>query len=93
MRLAWITHTRLDCLYDINQIAQIPEKIFNEERKEVIGIYNKSAIMATEFKPTLRFPKLDIESLKILGFSDASFANNRDLSSQLGYILFLSDKS
>ena len=37
------------------------------------------------------FPKLEVESLHITGFSDASFAANRDLSSQLGYICFLGD--
>ena len=31
--------------------------------------------------------------MRITAYSDASFANNNDLSSQLGYILFLSDSS
>jgi hypothetical protein len=39
----------------------------------------------------IRFVKLDKSSLKLLAFTDASFANNRDLSSQIGYILVLAD--
>jgi hypothetical protein len=39
----------------------------------------------------LRFAKLEKESLKLLIFTDTSFANNRDLSSQIRYILVLTD--
>ena len=40
----------------------------------------------------LRFPKLDKDSLSISVYSDASFCNNQDGSSQLGYIILLKDK-
>lgn len=36
-------------------------------------------------------PKLDDKTLRLVGFSDASFANNRNLSTQLGYIILLTD--
>jgi hypothetical protein len=35
--------------------------------------------------------ELEKESLRLLVFIDVSFANNRDLSSQIGYILVLAD--
>jgi hypothetical protein len=41
----------------------------------------------------LRFVKLEKESLQLMVFTDASFANNKDLSSQIGYILVLADGS
>jgi hypothetical protein len=41
----------------------------------------------------LKFVKLDINTLQLLTFTDALFANNKDLSSQTGYILVLSDRS
>jgi hypothetical protein len=41
----------------------------------------------------LTFVKLDQESLQLLVFTDASFANNRDLSSQIGYVLVLTDSA
>jgi len=37
--------------------------------------------------------KLDKESLRLIVFTDASFAGNRDLSSQIGYVLVLADSS
>ena len=41
----------------------------------------------------LTFTKLDKNSLQLLVFTDASFANNKDLSSQIGYVLVLADIS
>ena len=35
--------------------------------------------------------KLEKESLRLIVFTDASFANNKDLSSQIGYVLVLAD--
>jgi hypothetical protein len=39
----------------------------------------------------LRFVKLDKETLRLIVLTDSSFANNRDLSSQMGYVLALAD--
>ncbi len=39
----------------------------------------------------LTFVKLDVTSLRIVAFTDSSFANNKDLSSQIGYIIALAD--
>lgn len=41
----------------------------------------------------LTFVKLERKSLRILAFVDASFANNNDLTSQIGYIIVLADAS
>ena len=40
----------------------------------------------------LRFIKLHRESLKLVVFTDASFANNTDQSSQIGYVIVLADQ-
>jgi len=37
------------------------------------------------------YVKLDINILRLLIFIDALFANNKDLLSQIGYILVLAD--
>ena len=39
----------------------------------------------------LRFIRLDPKSLRLMVFTDASFANNKDLSSQIGYVVVLAD--
>ena len=41
----------------------------------------------------LKFPSLERDTLRIAGFSDAAYANNYDLTSQLGRIILLSDVS
>jgi hypothetical protein len=40
----------------------------------------------------LKFVKLSLNSIRILVFTDASFANNKDLSSQIGYVLVIADE-
>ena len=40
---------------------------------------------------SLRFPKLEMNSLRTVGYSDATFANNNDLCSQLGRMILLMD--
>ncbi len=37
-------------------------------------------------------PRLHLPSLHIVGYADASFASNNDLTSQLGFIVVLKDK-
>jgi hypothetical protein len=39
----------------------------------------------------LKFVKLDVNTLQLLVFTDASFANNKDLSSQIGHVIVLAD--
>lgn len=41
----------------------------------------------------LKYVKLDLESLKLVVFTDSSYANNRDLTSQIGYVICLADAS
>jgi hypothetical protein len=36
---------------------------------------------------------LDISSLSLLVFIDASFANNKNLSSQIGFVIILTDRN
>jgi hypothetical protein len=41
----------------------------------------------------LTFIKLDIKTLRLAVFTDSSFANNKDHSSQIGYVIALADSS
>lgn len=40
----------------------------------------------------INMPKLDIKTIYIDGYADTCFANNKDLSSQLGFIIMLKGK-
>ena len=91
MQLAWLSHSRPDLLFQVSQLTQVIRELFEADRIQIIKQANKAVKAACENKITIRFPKLDMETLRIVGISDASFANNRDLTSQLGFIIFLSD--
>lgn len=41
---------------------------------------------------TLKFPKLYMNSLKIISYSDASLRTNHDHTSQICYVIILADK-
>ena len=41
----------------------------------------------------LTFVLLDMSSLSLLVFTDASFTNNNDLSSQIGFVIVLTDRN
>lgn len=93
MKLAWLANSRPDCLFEIAQLAQITFERFSNSRKDIIKQANRAIQYAREHLVAIPFPKLDMKTIQVIGFSDASFANNADLTSQLGYICFLGDAS
>ena len=93
MKLAWLANTRPDCLLEISQLAQITERMFEEDQRKIVRQLNRAVRYAIQNQISLRIPALDLDTLRIIGYSDSSFANNRDLSSQLGHIGFLGDES
>ena len=72
-------------------LAQVTEAKLN---KKHVRLLNRT-ITNLQSTPTqgLIYQKLDCESLHLKVYSDSSFANNEDLSSQLEYIVLLCDKS
>ena len=91
MKLAWLANTRPDCLFEISQLAQVTEDMFNQKPKQILQRLNKAVAFAVDNRVSLRIPKLDKSTLRVTGYSDASFANNADLSTQLDHICFLRD--
>lgn len=93
-KLMWLTHTRPDICWSVAKACQVnKEKIENSE-----GEYGRDLnkvikeLHATAGK-CLKYPTLDKDILRIQCYSDASWANNEDGSSQIGYIIFLTDAS
>lgn len=39
----------------------------------------------------ISFPELDNSSLRVIGFSNAAFANNYDHSTKSGFVIFFAD--
>ncbi|KAI0995593.1 hypothetical protein K3495_g12587 [Podosphaera aphanis] len=73
--------------YDVSFAAQI-----TSPREEDIAALNKRLKWQIDNKQRgLNFIKLDIKTLRLYAFTDASFANNQDYSSQIGFVLVLAD--
>ena len=78
-----------EAAYDLSVAAQAIDPTEND-----IKALNKRLQWQIESAARgLRFVKLEKQSLQLLVFTDSSFANNKDLSSQIGYILVIKDDS
>ena len=54
-------------------------------------VLNKCLTWQKNNKQGLKFIKLDLNTLKVVAFTDSSFANNDDYSSQIGFVIVLAD--
>lgn len=93
MKLAWLSHTRPDVLFEVSQLTQVTVDQFKENKTEIIRRTNRAVMYVKDESVAIKFPKLNLETLQVIGYSDASFCNNVDLTSQLGYIIFVGDGS
>ena len=93
MKLAWLSNSRQNCLFEIAQLAQITDEMFKKSAPTIIRRLHKATKYAVENRIRLRIPTLEKSSIRVVGFSDSSFANNEDYSSQLGYIIMIVDQN
>ena len=93
MKLAWLAHISPDVLFEVSQLTQIQTDRFKEDSKEIIKRANRVLKYAKDNIVSVKFPSLDVETIQLVGFSDASFAGNHDHTSQLGNIVFIADKT
>nr|AHF58602.1 polyprotein [Chondrus crispus] len=89
-KLAWLTNTRPDIACAVAKLTQVREGEFNleaiKEANSVVKHVRKDKNLG------IVHPHLDPESTEIIAFSDAALGNNRDLSSQIGYVIILRDR-
>ena len=72
-QLTWLMHTRPDICIDANKLAQVTENNF---KIQDVKYYNKIVdYLKSTNERTLKMKKLDLNSLHIRAYSDASFAN------------------
>lgn len=89
-KISWITLTRPEISVNTSFFAQVTESIFSEKH---IVLFNRTVKYLQASKERgLNYKKLDKESLYLKIYSDSSFANAKDMKSQLGYIILLCDK-
>ena len=90
-KISWCVHsTRPDVAYYGAKLAQIKaEKVTVDEmkllRRAVRALWQRSV--------QLKHRKLDLNTISLAVYSDAGFATNWDMSSQLGFIVLLVDDS
>ena len=88
-QFAWMMHTRPDSCFAISMSSQVTTDKYD---KDSILFLNR-AIKHVRANPSeLFYPKLDLCSLHLRTYADASFATNPDGTSQLGYIVLLCDE-
>lgn len=82
--------TRLDITCAVNQLSQVNANDAKEEHfKRLDSIFKR--LKEDTFE--LRYGKAELSTAEVHVFTDTSFATNIDLSSQLGYVILLVDKS
>jgi hypothetical protein len=89
-KLAWVVHTRPDIAFSISIAAQVTSRAF--EKTHVRALNHVVEYLQRTAELAIQFPPLDADSLQLVAYSDASFANLPSGASQLGYVLFLVDK-
>lgn len=92
MEVAWLTHTSLDLLVGESQLSQFKTDRIDEDPGRFIS-NSKKVIKAAELhRIRISIPTLEIDTLHLIGISDAAFGNNYDHTSQLSYLMFLRDR-
>jgi hypothetical protein len=89
----WLVNTRPDISCATSFVSRTTQVIFDSEPTKYIKDLNKIVRHVKRVRLPLLFPKLNLETLKLTVYTDSSYCNNDDLSSQLGYIIFLSDST
>jgi Reverse transcriptase (RNA-dependent DNA polymerase) len=87
-KLSYAANTRPDMSCAIAQAAQVTDSMY--AKKQLTDIKVLTAVVKHLRKTasfTLKYPKIDINSLTLKVYTDASCANNFDGSSQLEYII------
>lgn len=90
-RLQWLTHTRPDIACAVNKSTQVTSKMFSPDSIRAVNVIVKQVFKYPDRGILQR--KLDKHSLHIRVYTDGSFADNSDLTTQLGYIILMCEKN
>jgi hypothetical protein len=87
---AWVsTWTRPDVAYRVGRLSQITEDMLSED--SIKELNDLTSILLRTADITLRFPKLDVPSIFLAAYGDASLGGNDDMTSQMGGVVALRD--
>lgn len=68
MKLAWSASTRLDCPFEISQLEQVTEEMFDKNKNKRVRQLSPAVGYAVENCISLKRPKLDPQSLRVIVF-------------------------
>jgi hypothetical protein len=91
MKLMWLVHSKPDVAYCAASAAQITAEQWPFATGAIRRFNATIQRLLNAPEESMRFPMLDQDTLRIYVYCDASFTNNEDMSSQMGYIDFLTD--
>jgi hypothetical protein len=91
-KLAWLVYARPDVCAQVAKLAQVTEQHFRTDAKKYFRLLEDCFQQVQKYDIFLKYPALDLDSLYIRGYGDASFGMNVDGSSQIGYCILLMDK-
>jgi len=77
-----------EATFDLSTAAQTQ----NPAEKEVKELNKRLEWQKNNRERGIHYVAIDLETTKVFTFVDASFANNKDLSSQIGYVLVLANE-
>jgi hypothetical protein len=77
-----------EAAYDLSYAAQTT----TPEKADIAALNKRLQWQLDNTDRGLRFVKIDLKTARLIVFADASFAGNKDLSSQIGYLIVLADE-
>lgn len=91
-KLSWSPNSRPDICYSTAILSQVTEEMSSKDKETRIEKINDiSAQIENDQNLVLRCLPSDVNSIKSLIHSNASYATNIDKTSQRGYFIFLGD--
>lgn len=78
-------------MFEVSYLTQVSEPWFSHELQDVIKRTSRTVNYVKDYHVSIDFPKLDLSTLHVIGYSDVSLSSNYGIMSQLGYILLLID--
>lgn len=88
-KLAWVVNSRPDIACAVSFASQITPSTFTSESFKSLNKIIKHLKSTADL--SLKYPRFDLDTIHITVYSDSSFNNNSDHTSQLRYVILLMD--
>jgi hypothetical protein len=88
-KLTWVSNSRPDIASAVALASQISPSTFTPDSHKLLNKIVKHLKNTKDIQ--LCYPKLDSETIYLAVYADASLNNNNDHTSQLGYIILLTE--